>query len=181
MIRVVPSSDAICLFSSPDTTSAMTCCWRGVRKSFGELRVASSVPTLARLSVQTHTLFPKSPMVSKTLSASLTRSLRIASRNSVCPQPFLADTEFTESLLTEATTEDFRDSDQPLPHNPINHPFKWPHCSYRVSSPCSDCYSRCLDRCGFQGGDRCHQRNRSLPRAHGLQGYRPSFPTRSRA
>ena len=155
------------------------CRRRGVRKSFGELRIASPVPTLTRPSARTHTLFLKSSMVSRTLSASLARSLRTASRNSVRSKPFLVATiEYTERVLTAATAEDLRDSDQPLPHHPNNYPFEWPNRRYRGSPPCSDRYSRCLDRCWFQGRDRCHQRNRSFPRAHGLQGHRPSLSTR---
>ena len=152
----------------------------GVRISFGELRVASPVPTLAQLSAQTHTLFPKSSMVSRTLSASLTRSLRTASKNPVRSTPSLTATRFAEHL-TAATIEDVRDCDQPLPHHPNDYPFEWPYRCYRVSPSCSDRYSRCLDRCRFQGRNRCNQRNRSLPRAHGFQGHRSSLPTRSGA
>ena len=89
--------------------------------------------------------------------------------------------KFTKHALTAATAEDVRDSGQPLPYNPNNYPFEWPYRRYRGSSPRSDRYSWCLDRCWFQGGNRCNQRNRSFPRAHGIQGHRPSFPTRSGA
>lgn len=164
-----------------DSGKRADCCWRGVRKSLGELRVASPVPTPARLSAQTHTLFPKSSMVSRTLSASLTRLLRTASRNSVRSKPSLTTALGLLNTLTAATAENVRDSDQPLPNHPNDYPFKWPYRRDRVSPPCSNRYSRCLDRCWFQGGDRCNQWNRSLPRAYGLQGYRPSFPTRSGA